>query len=80
MTASALWSDTPKNRHAAERMGATYTRSETRDAFASRRHTTVLLAGIFLLMNLAALAALTPVVVDAVTSMTALSDLSAPQR
>ncbi len=80
MTASVIWSDTPKNRHAAERMGATYNSAETRDAFAGRRRTTVMLATVFLLINLAALAALTPVVVDTVTAITALPDLSAPQH
>lgn len=79
MTAT-VWSDTPKNRYAAERMGRPFAPAETTDAFAGRRRTTALLAGLFLLLNVAALAALAPSVISAVGSAITLPDLGAPNR
>ena len=80
MTASAFWSDTPKNRHAAERMGTALPSSDTRDAHSVRRRTTVLLAGLFLLANVLMLGAMLPSVIDTVTAIVTLPDLAAPPQ
>ena len=77
MTAT-LWSTAPQNRYAAERMGIAHAPSQTRDAFALRRRTTVVLASLFLVLNIAALALLTPVVIETVTSVVSLPDLAPP--
>lgn len=78
MTASTLWSDAPKNRHAAERSGIAMS-ATTRDAHAVRRQSTVLAAGLFLVVNLALLASLAPAAIDTVTAAVTLTDLHAPR-
>ena len=80
MTASTVWSDAPRNRYAAERKGMAFTPSDTRDAHSARRLTTVLVASIFLAVNLAALGVLMPSVIDTVSSVLTLPDLGAPQQ
>lgn len=78
MTASTLWSDAPKNRYAAERSGSAAHRAAP-DAHAARRQTTALAAGIFLAVNVVILAALTPTVIDTVSSIVTLTDIGAPE-
>lgn len=79
MTASTFWSDAPRNRHAAERRGIALSTATTRDAHAVRRQTTVVVAGLFLLVNVVLLASLLPGVIDTVSSVITLPYLGAPQ-
>ncbi|WP_159082463.1 hypothetical protein [Paragemmobacter aquarius] len=78
MTASTLWSDAPKNRYAAERSGLAANRAAP-DAHAARRHTTALAAGIFLAVNLVVLVTLTPTLIDTLSSIVTLTDVSSPR-
>lgn len=78
MTASTVWSDAPKNRYAAERAGRAPHRAAP-DAHAARRHTTALAAVILLAVNVVILVTLTPTVIDTLSSIVTLTDLSAPR-
>lgn len=78
MTASTLWSDAPKNRHAAERSGNAVS-ATPRDAHAVRRQSTALAAGLFLVVNLAVLASLAPAAINTLASAVTLTDLHAPR-
>lgn len=77
MTAT-FWHDQPKNRYAAERAGLVLPSEHPRDAHAVRRRTTALLAGVFLAVNVALLAALAPAVMQSVGAAVTLPQLAAP--
>ncbi len=78
MTAS-VWTDTPKNRYAAARGRSALPATDRPDASALRRRAGLLLAGVFLAVNLATLAALAPAAIPAAGAALSLPDLSAPR-
>lgn len=75
-----LWSEAPKNRYAAERMGRATSSADRIDAHSGRRRVNAMLAGLFVAINLAVLGALAPSVGNTVTALLTLPNLSAPSN